>query len=138
MSRDSKGRFVKGISGNPKGRPLKPKREFTTHQLRADILHAMENKFVVSVGGKRKKQPIMQLIREQFLRKAVLGNERCMLKAMELQTELLAQCEQARDEFVEACNILRRKQDIDPDELTDDELEVLRSMDQLLDPKKPI
>src|ERR1043165_1114791 len=91
--RDAKGRFVG--CGNPLGRPRKKKRPFTTNQMMADLLHAMEEEMAVTVQGKRTKVPIIIFIYKQLLRHAVSGNVRCMFKAIDLRNQLLTTRDEA-------------------------------------------
>ena len=134
MTRNHNGRFAKGCSGNPRGRPRKPKRPFTPEQFRIDLLEAMEKDLVVTVGGKRKKQPIIKWINEQLLVKAAKGNERCMFKAIEWRKQLLTEVLSERDALVDLQRKLLETYERDPDELTDKEIELLHTMHAYWDP----
>lgn len=51
--RDERGRFRKGASGNPNGRPIKHRRAATIQQLSDDILNASARLVIDSVTGRK-------------------------------------------------------------------------------------
>jgi replication-associated recombination protein RarA len=99
MAHRNRGWYPKGVSGNPRGRPPDKPRPITGTQLRRDMLLAMEEEMTVSVGGKRKRLPIILAIYKQLLLKAVAGDLRCMLKAIDLRNQLMADHMNAKAEL---------------------------------------
>ncbi len=133
MTRDNHGRFPKGFSGNRKGRPRKPKRTFTNEQVREDILFAMEEKLPISVNGKIKKIPAIQLIAKQLVMKAVKGDNRCILKALEIRQKTIAEMVNERLSLLQTYleNVKLYKQQ--PEDVTDEMLEHLRVVREMLE-----
>jgi hypothetical protein len=128
--RDAKGRFI--TCGNPLGRPRKKKRAFTTNQMMADLLHAMEEEMAVTVQGKRTKVPIIIFIYKQLLRHAVAGNVRCMFKAIDLRNQLLTVRDEARDTLAQTLVETEREYKRNPEEFTDEAIELLREARETL------
>jgi len=67
------GRFRKGQSGNPKGRP-KGKKNFL-----AELNEELQRKVIVQEGGKTKKLTKQSVIVKGFVRKAAEGDDRTIL-----------------------------------------------------------
>jgi Family of unknown function (DUF5681) len=126
--RCANGKFRKGHSGNPKGRPPKEKRAFTGRQLTADVLLAMEEEMAMTEQGKRKKLPIILFIYKQLLRLAANGNERCMFKAIDLRKQLLAESDSALLSMVETMIKYEKEYKEDPEEFTDEQIALLEHM----------
>jgi Family of unknown function (DUF5681) len=97
MPTRNRGWYPKGVSGNPRGCPPKQSRPITGSQLRKDMLLAMEEEMAVTVGGKRKRLPIILAIYKQLLLKAVAGDLRCMFKAIDLRNQLMAEHMSAKE-----------------------------------------
>ena len=128
MKRDNNGRFPKGQSGNLKGRPRKKKRPITNRQMRTDLWLAMEEEMAMTIGEKKKKLPIMLFIYKQLLRKAAKGDVRCMFKAVDLRSQLIAEHSAAQGDAVET--VIRADKYIaeHPDDITDLELKIIENM----------
>src|ERR1700737_1418498 len=93
MKREINGRFRKGHSGNPKGRPRKPRRSpVSDRQHKRDILLTMEEEMsLTTMEGKRKKLPIIVVVYKQLLAQAAKGDVRCMCKVIDLRRQLIAE-----------------------------------------------
>ena len=87
--RNDLGRFRKGTSGNPKGRPRKKERAFTERQLRYDILNLMEEYIEIKIQGKVRKLPAILALYWKMIQVALEGNPRMMLAVAELRHDLL-------------------------------------------------
>ena len=66
------GRFQKGRSGNPKGRP-KGKKNFVT-----EVLDELHSTISVQEGGKSRKLPKQKVITKRLVHKALEGNEKAI------------------------------------------------------------
>ena len=73
-SRDNSGRFEKGSSGNPKGRPRKTPPVISDEQLRQDFFDAAEALVAIVEGGRRKLIPARLAIEKQLTLKAASGD----------------------------------------------------------------
>jgi uncharacterized protein DUF5681 len=128
--RDGKGRYLPGRSGNPKGRPPKPKRVLNESQLYEDILNAMEEETVIVVDGKRYRVPSIVLVYKQLVRKGAAGDVRCMFKAIDLREQILTQYSARISELAELVARARRTHREKPGDFTDEDLETLRELGQ--------
>jgi hypothetical protein len=72
-------RFKKGVSGNPRGRPIKPERARSLRQLNSDILKSANMEHSIVTNGKEERVPIIELMLRQLF---VMGTKRNM-KALE-------------------------------------------------------
>lgn len=137
MSRNRKGHFEKGTSGNPKGRPRKAPHSISDGQLRRDFFDAAEMLVPIIEGNERKMLPARLAIDKQLVIKAVSGDMRAIceynkrrerftlehvksqLKNLELilasEDRIRMFPEDVTDEFKRALALLRMK--IDPDYL---------------------
>ena len=94
------GRFEKGVSGNPKGRPPKRERALTSLQSESDMLAIFDEVVSVKIGGKVQKVTQSQLLKRSAMQRAIKGDARIMLQLMRLEEELHARRERRRpDEF---------------------------------------
>lgn len=130
--RDPNGHYRKGHSGNRRGRPPKPKRVFTDHQMRADVLNAMEEETTITINGKRRKMPWIVLMYQQLVRKGAAGDVRCMVKAIDLRQQLLAERTAELSELAELAVRARRAYRDKPEDFTDEDLEALREIGRRL------
>jgi hypothetical protein len=126
--RDGKGRYLTGHSGNPKGRPPKPKRVLNESQLYEDILNAMEEETVIIVNGKRYTVPNIVLVYKQLVRKGAAGDVRCMFKAIDLRQQILTQYSAHINELAELVARAQRAYREKPGDFTDEDLETLREL----------
>jgi hypothetical protein len=127
MSRDSHGHFAEGFSGNPRGRPRKPKRTLSKEQFREDVLSEFEQDIEAVVDGKRRKLPVARWLVKKLIRKALQDDDtRCLLKAIELRQRLIYEHVDERLALLEAYleNVKLYKQN--PDDVTDEMIEHLR------------
>lgn len=91
------GRFRKGQSGNPKGRP-KGKKNFLT-----ELNEELQRKIIVQEGGKTKKLTKQAVIVKGFVRKAAEGDDRKILLLANLaQKETPDSRPPAREQLSEA------------------------------------
>lgn len=116
--RGKDGRFRKGFSGNPGGRKPKSEREFNDAQMRKDILRAGEELTTITVAGKRRTVPIMQVIYKQLFAKAAGGDIRCIIKAIELRERTLEGQFRNLDGLAK---LYAELEEINPDDRTDDD-----------------
>jgi hypothetical protein len=99
-SRDRNGRFPKGVSGNPRGRPRKVERTFTHRQIRQDVLSLMEQPIDIKIQGKTNSMPIILGIYWKMFQRALEGDARMMLAVAQLRHDLVHELtEQHRDEI---------------------------------------
>lgn len=126
MTRDSKGRYVKGYCGNPNGRPRK--RTVADIQYAKEFIEATEEEISVNVGGKIQKTPAIDLIRKQLVRKAVAGDLRCMLKVIELRENYSSKDRDERKAYQQI--LMEAEFDIqnNPEDITDRELQAVADL----------
>lgn len=99
-SRDRSGRFQKGVSGNPRGRPRKVERTFTHRQIRHDVLSLMEQPIDIKIQGKTSSVPIILGIYWRMFQRALEGDQRMMLAVAQLRHDLVHEhTEQHSDEI---------------------------------------
>jgi hypothetical protein len=103
------GRFKKGISGNPSGRPKKPS------DPASDLMKELQSKVIYQENGKRKAITRLRGINRQVVNKAVSGN----LSAARLVRDWIRQ-----EMVAEQPQNSRNKPDtyLKPTDMTDDEL----------------
>src|SRR5882672_2406662 len=126
MTRNTDGRFAKGFSGNPNGRPREEKRTFTDEQVRDDFLLATEEKFPIPNGdGTYSKLPAIQIINKQLVRKAVMGDTRCILNVIEKRQIMIAEMVKERlallENYLETLKVSKEY----PEDVTDKLLDQL-------------
>jgi hypothetical protein len=85
MSEDPKApgkdtRFKKGQSGNPNGRPRKPRQGITPNQLRKDILRVMELPVPVKVGNKEELLTVREATIYSLAKNAIAGKKVAYVK----------------------------------------------------------
>ena len=131
-ARRADGCYKKGHSGNPQGRPRKKRRSFTGQQELADVLLTMEEEMAIPVKGKRKKVPIIVVVYMQLMRLAASGNVRCMFKAIDLRNQLLTMRDNARDSLAVTVVETEKQYKENPEEFTDEALDLLREAHQML------
>ena len=135
--RHPNGRYRKGHCGNRRGRPRKQRRVFTNHQMRADILNAMEEEVMIAIDGKQQKLPRIVLVYQQLVRKGAAGDVRCMFKAIDLRQQLLTDHTAALNELAELAVRARRAYRDRPQDFTDEDLEALHEIgSRLRDPDR--
>jgi len=94
MSKDPKAprkdtRFKKGQSGNPRGRPRKPRQGITPTQLRKDVLRVMELPVPVKVGNKEVILTVREATIYSLAKRAIAGEKVAYVKLwMQLQQEV--------------------------------------------------
>src|SRR5437588_551862 len=72
--------FQKGQSGNPRGRPRKPRRALVPNQLRKDILHVMELPLVVKMQDGDKTLTVAQASIYSLAKRAIAGEKVAYVK----------------------------------------------------------
>lgn len=132
IPRQPNGHYRKGHSGNLRGRPLKHKRVFTDHQMRADVLNAMEEETTITVNGKQRKMTLIVLVYQKLVRKGAAGDVRCMIKAIDLRQQLLAENTAELRELAELVVRAKRAYRDRPEDFTDEDLEALREIGRRL------
>lgn len=84
-------RFKKGTSGNPKGRPLKPRRALIPSQLRKDILQVADEEHELRTANGVRKVTKQQLIIMAISNGAAKGNPTCLRMWMKIFESALDQ-----------------------------------------------
>lgn len=84
-------RFKKGTSGNPKGRPLKPRRALIPSQLRKDILQVADEEHELRTANGVRKVTKQQLIIIAISNGAAKGNPTCLRMWMKIFESALDQ-----------------------------------------------
>jgi|HubBroStandDraft_6_1064221.scaffolds.fasta_scaffold524295_2 hypothetical protein len=105
------GRFKKGISGNPSGRPKKPS------DFASELKKELNAKVIIHENGKRKVITKDTGIRRQVVNKALSGNLPAVRQVDDWKRE-------AKEMFAEQVLNSRNGSDVDPkpEEMTDEEL----------------
>lgn len=132
MSRDSLGRFKKGFCGNPMGRRRKTKRTLYTINHEDEFIAATEEELPVSIAGKIRKTPAIDLIYKQLVRKAVAGDPRCMLKVIELRENYALRHADKQSELLKTYLAASQSFQRNPEDHTDNFREALESALQSL------
>lgn len=78
MTRNPKGQYAKGTSGNPLGRPPKRPHPISDDQVRRDFFEAEEMLVPVVIGNRREMIPARIAVDKQLIIKAVSGDVRAM------------------------------------------------------------
>jgi hypothetical protein len=132
MSRENSGRFAKGCSGNPRGRPRKAKRTFTNEQVRDDFLLALEEKLAVPINGKVRKIPAIQVITKQLVMTAAKGDRHCMFRVLDIRHKMIAEMVNERlsllQTYLETAKICKQQ----PEDTTDEMLGHLHAVRGML------
>lgn len=84
-------RFKKGTSGNPKGRPLKPRRALIPSQLRKDILQVADEEHELRTASGARKLSKQQLIILAISNGAAKANPTCLRMWMKMFEAALEQ-----------------------------------------------
>jgi replication-associated recombination protein RarA len=130
MSRDSQGRFEKGFTGNPCGRPRKVKRALADINHKEEFIAATEEEFSATLGGKVRKTSAIDLINKQLIRKAVGGDVRCILKVLDMRESY---DEAHRKQTVELFEAYLKKRDEvrrNPDDYTQETFDAMRGAEE--------
>lgn len=69
--RDGRGQYKPGTSGNPRGRPVRSKRQNLPHEFRLDFLEIGNSLVKITENGKSKRVTISQAINRQLARAAL-------------------------------------------------------------------
>lgn len=86
----SDGKFKKGESGNPRGRPPKTERSYTHRQVRHDILDLMEREaFTIKINGKTETVPVILGVYWRMIQLALEGDRRMLLEVVKLRQQLI-------------------------------------------------
>ena len=135
MSRDGKGRFVKGSSGNLKGRPPRKPRIISRAGIRDEFMEA--SNMLVSMtdsDGKRKKIPASLAIYKQLVMKAVQGNLWAIREYTRQRhqhvTEYMDEQIKLLEEYLEGQRICRDN----PEDVSEKFLQALRRIRAMLGP----
>jgi hypothetical protein len=89
--RSNDGRFTKGTSGNPKGRPRKPRRALIPSQLRKDILQVADEELELPTAKGIRRLTKQQLIITAISNGAAKGNPTCLRMWMKMLEAALEQ-----------------------------------------------
>ena len=134
MSRNSLGQFEPGTSGNPRGRPRKPRRKNDQNQMREDFFEAGEMQVTIVENGKRKSIPISVAIQRKQAVLAASGNMRAIIewnKAERKHTADYLNEQLACVEQLMKCEEVLRKH---PEDVTDDFKALTRMLRSAIDP----
>ena len=83
-------RFKKGVSGNPRGRPIKPERARSLRQLNSDILKSANMEHLIITNGKEERVPIIELMLRQLFVMGTKGNMKALECALSLYQSALS------------------------------------------------
>lgn len=121
------GRFKKGLSGNPKGRPRKTERSHTERQELRDLIEIFHEPTPITLNGKRRSLPLILCIFRQGMNQAAKGSFRHYAKAVDLYERTIALAQQLNPrpvnelESVEkTLNEMRTKIDRDAEEIVNE------------------
>jgi hypothetical protein len=126
IKRNPKGRFEKGTSGNPLGRPMRAKRRNTPEQARGDFLELMGRPVKIVEGGKQTTVTASQALDRKQLALALAGSRISIqqIKAREAAyaKEIFAELTDLHEQVVTGEKIIREN----PDDVTDEYVELIR------------
>jgi hypothetical protein len=83
-------RFKKGVSGNPRGRPIKSERARSLRQLNSDILKCANMEHLIVTNGKEERVPIIELMLRQLFVMGTKGNMKALERALSLYQSALS------------------------------------------------
>lgn len=95
-------RFKPGQSGNPKGRPRKPKKLYATTMevVRQLLIDAMEQEITITMNGRSRKVLGIVALFNQLLAKAVKGDMRSLKLAIDLYLKCVTDDQSDRAELL--------------------------------------
>lgn len=126
--RDAKGRYVKGSTGNILGRSAKKPKPLHDVNFRQEFFDATEEILSVTINGKVEKTSAMNLIYKQMVRKAALGDVKCIMKTLDLRHQFVAEEAQRRGEMLQEYLKSWREHVANPEETSDETLRALENM----------
>ena len=95
---------------------------------RQEFFHATEETLSVTINGKVEKTSAMNLIYKQMVRKAALGDVKCMMKTLDLRHQFVAEEAKRRGEMLQDYLKAWREHLANPEDTSDDTLRALENM----------
>lgn len=108
--------FKKGTSGNPRGRPPKPVRAFTSRQLRKEILQVTDANLRMSTASGVKEMPTMEAVLKTLVAMAVQDKSLPAIRLLlELQRDAIHEHETEFANMFEFIDLVERQKVTNPD-----------------------
>lgn len=120
-----KGKFQKGVSGNPRGRrpKIEPSRTRLQHQM--DFLSISEEPIIISINGKQRTISGFQAVIWKLQQKALSGDKHAIELYLRTKRELIDDFTEANPEATGMVENLHRSRITQPDELDAEAIKLL-------------
>ncbi len=132
-TRTNNGRYAKGASGNPNGRPVEKLYMPTQDELRKAYLRPLYKKHKVNLGGKLTKASVRDLIYQKLLNHALEGDLRAILKVQEIEAKIIEHVTFDKNRLLKTISEIEQKQRDNPEMITEEMLDLMAQCRHLIE-----
>lgn len=126
IKRNKKGRFEKGSTGNPLGRPIRPTLRNTPDELREQFFKLANSRVTISEGGRKRSVTISEAITMKWIKLALNDNRVAIVQYKRLEERYAA--ERLAETLVLWEQVLSGEKTVRdfPDDVTDHHIDLVR------------